>query len=160
VTARRRKTGLAPGIALFLLGAIDAAAEGRRWIADSDPEIATVIYGTPESDDMVLNLTCERASKTLSVWFAPQPVPLRTPAEMPMTISSENGQVELKAAGNRSDLDDFYSLEAHTPMTPDVEKLLTGAKVVSLKVENRKTDMPLDDIALAGMEELVKACRK
>ena len=161
MTTRQRKAGIAAGIALFLLGGIDpAAAEGRRWIADSGPEMAAVIYGTPESDDMVLSLTCERASKTLNVWFAPQPAPVQAMAEMPMTIASETGQLELKAAGNRSELDDSYSLEAHTPLTPDIEKLLTGAKMVSLTVENHKTDMPLDDMALAGVEELVKACRK
>ncbi len=148
-------------LALVLLGGLNAfATEGRRWIADSDPEIATLIYGTPESDDMVLNLTCERASKTLSLWFAPQPVPVKAPDSLPLTISSEGGRVELKATGNRSELDDFYSLEAHTALTADLEKLLTGAKVVSLKVADRTTDMPLDDAALGGVEELVSACRK
>ena len=153
-------TGLAAGLTLILLFALSAAAEGRRWIADSGDDVATLIYGTPESDDMVLSLTCERASKTLTIWFAPQPVPVKAPDSLPLTLSSEAGRLQLTAAGSHSDLDDSYSLQAQTPLTPELEKLLVGARKLSVKVESRTTDMAIDDVALKGAEELVEACRK
>jgi hypothetical protein len=153
-------TGLAAGLILMLLLALSAAAEGRRWIADSGDDVATLIYGTPESDDMVLSFTCERASKTLTIWFAPQPVPVKPPDSLPLTLSSEAGRLQLTAVGSHSDLDDSYSLQVQTPLTPELEQLLVGAHKLSVKVENRATDMAIDDVALKGAEELVEACRR
>ncbi len=152
--------GLAAGLVFALGLALSAAAEGRRWIADSGDDVATLIYGTPESDDMVLSLTCERASKQLTVWFAPQPVPVKAPDSLPLTIASDAGRLQLTAAGTHSELDDSYSLEAHTPLTPEFEKLLVGAKKLSVKVDNHTTDLAIDDVALKGAEDLVEACRK
>ena len=77
------RAGLSAGLALTMFGGLSgASAEGRRWIADGDSEIARLIYGTPESDDMVLNLTCERASKTMTIWYTLNPGPEKTPEKM------------------------------------------------------------------------------
>jgi hypothetical protein len=45
-------------------------------------------------------------------------------------------------------------------MTPDLAKVLSGAKTVSIGVEKRKTDVPLDDVALGVIGDLVKGCQK
>ena len=63
-----------------------SAADGRRWVADGDSEIARLIYGTPESDDMLLSLTCEKQSKTFWLWFADQPAPVKAPDKMPIIV--------------------------------------------------------------------------
>lgn len=143
-----------------LMVAGPASAEGRRWIADASAEIAAVIYGTPESDDVVLSIACERATKTVSLWFAPQPVPAKAPAKMPIALASEGASIQLQAEGHRSDLDDTYALEVRSPLTGDIEKLLTGARKLSITVEKHGTDFPLDDIALGGVGEVIGACRK
>ena len=147
------------GLALLYASAV-SAADGRRWLADGDSEFARLIYGTPESDDMVLSLSCEKDTKTFWVWFAPQPIPVKASENMPLTIASDAGELELTAQGNHSDMDDSYSLEAKTTLTPAFAKLLSQAKTISIKVENHKMDLPLDDIALKGADELVQACRK
>jgi hypothetical protein len=151
---------LAAVLALILSSRLASAVEGRRWIADDDGEVVTLIYGTPESDDMLLSLTCERAAKMVTVWFAPQPVPVKAPERLAIAVSSETGRVQLMADGNHSDLDDGYSLQAQTPLTPEVEKLLAGARKLSISVDNRTTDVAIDDVALKGAEELIAACRK
>jgi hypothetical protein len=45
-------------------------------------------------------------------------------------------------------------------MTPDIAKVLTGAKTVSVSVDKRKTDVPLDDVALGVIGDLVQGCQK
>jgi hypothetical protein len=155
------RASVAATLAATLLAAQAAGAAGdRRWIADSGDEVATLIYGTPESDDMLFSLVCERASKMLTVWFAPQPTPVKELDRMPMILSSETGQLRLVADGSHSDIDDSYSLQTQTPLTPELETLLAGARKLSIKVENRTMDMAIDDIALKGAEELIAACRK
>jgi hypothetical protein len=153
------RAALAP-FAVMLLSAIPAAAEGRVWLADGDEEVATLIYGTPESDDMLLSFTCERASKIVTVWFALQQVPPKTPDSLPLTLASAAGHIELKAEGTHSQMDDSYSLQAQTPLTPELEKTLTGARLLTVKVEKQNTEVPLDDAALRGAEKLVAACHK
>jgi hypothetical protein len=155
------KLGLTAGLAAMASCALAAsAADGRRWIADGDSEIARLIYGTPESDDMLLSLTCEKESKTFWLWFAAQPAPANAADKMPLTVSTETGNVEMTADGTRSDMDDSYSLEVKTTMTPDLAKLLSGAKTVSIKVDNRKTDVTFDDVALGAVPDLVQGCTK
>ena len=157
----KTKLGLAAGLAAALALALPAsAADGRRWVSDGDSEIARLIYGTPESDDMLLSLTCEKESKTFWLWFAAQPAPAKAPDKMPITVSTEGGNVELTADGTRSDMDDSYSLEVKTTMTPDLAKVLSGAKTVSIKVDNRKTDVAFDDVALGAVPDLVQGCTK
>jgi hypothetical protein len=155
------RAALLGGLSAPLIGAAVAnAADGRRWIADKDSQTAQLIYGTPESDDMLLSLTCEKKTKTLWVFFAPSPAPDKAPAKMPITLSSEAGKAELTATGTRSEMDDSYSLEAKTTMTPDIAKVLTGAKTISVSADNRKTDVPLDDVALGVIGDLVQGCQK
>lgn len=155
------RASIAATLAVTLLAAQAAGASGeRRWIADSGDEVATLIYGTPESDDMLFSLVCERASKLLTVWFAPQPIPVKEVDRMPMILSSETGQLRLVGDGSHSDIDDSYSLQTQTPLTPELETLLAGARKLSIEVENRKMDMAIDDVALKGAEELIAACRK
>ena len=149
------------GLSATLVGSIAAnASDGRRWIADKDSQTAQLIYGTPESDDMLLSLTCEKKTKTLWVFFAPSPAPEKPAAKMPITLSSEAGQAELTATGTRSEMDDSYSLEAKTTMTPDIAKVLAGAKTISVSADKRKTDVPLDDVALGVIGDLVQGCQK
>lgn len=155
------RAGLSAGLALTMFGGLSgASAEGRRWIADGDSEIARLIYGTPESDDMVLSLTCEKETKTFWLWFAANPAPANPADKMPITLSTEAGQVQLTADGTRSDMDDSFSLEVKTEMTPEIAKLLTEGKTVSVKVEERKTDLPFDDAALGAVSDVVAGCKK
>jgi hypothetical protein len=138
-----------------------AHAEGRRWIADSNDEVTAVIYGTPESDDMVLSIACERTSKMVAIWFAVEPAPVKAADKMPLALATEGGRVQFTANGSRLDTGDLYSLEAQTPLTPELEKTLTGGGgKLSVEADNRTTDMPLDDAALKGAQEVAQACRK
>jgi hypothetical protein len=155
-----RRTVLLASLFLSGLAGTLSAADRRSWVADGDDGASWIIYGTPESDDVLLSLTCDKAAKTLTVWFATEPVAVKNPKTLPLEISSEGGHVSLTGNGNRSEMDDAYSLEATAPMTPEFEKLLTGARKISVKAEGAgKADMPLDDIAVNGAQDVVKGCR-
>jgi hypothetical protein len=136
------------------------SAEGRSWIADSDADATWLIYGTPESDDILLSLTCERGAKTLAVWFAVQTASGKDPETLPMELISSGGRVQLTGKGSRSELDDLFSLEARTAFTPEVEKLLTGIKTLSVKVEGAAHDMQIDETAQKGIADIIESCRE
>jgi hypothetical protein len=135
------------------------AAEGRSWVADSADDAVWIIYGTPESDDVLLSIVCDKPTKTLTVWFAVEPAYSKNPETLPLEIFSEGGQVLLTGKGQRSEMDDAFSLEAKTPLTPEFEKLLTEAKTISVMVEDGTAEMPLDDAALKGAQEVANSCK-
>jgi hypothetical protein len=136
------------------------SAEGRSWVADSNAEATWLIYGTPESDDILLSLTCERGTNTLTVWFAVPPASGNDPETLPLELGSAGGRVQLTGKTSRSEMDDLFSLEAKTAFTPEVEKLLTGGKTLSVKVEGGAQDMPIDETAQKGIADIVESCRK
>jgi hypothetical protein len=155
--------GLARSALAVLLCAVTAtslSAEGRSWIANSDADATWLIYGTPESDDILLSLTCERGPKTFIVWFSTQPASEQNPKTLPIELVSAGGRVQLTGNGSRSEMDDLFSLEAKTALTPDVEKLLAGGKTLSVHVDGAKTDIPIDETAQKGIDDIVKGCRK
>lgn len=154
---------LAAAMATVLVPALSAAklhAEGRSWIADSDADATWLIYGTPESDDILLSLACELSAKTLTVWFAVQPALDKDPKTLPMELSSAGHRVQLTGNGSRSEMDDLFSLEAKTTLTPEIEKLLSGGETLSVKVEGHAQAIPIDDVARKGIADIVKGCRK
>lgn len=147
-------------VLLWAATATAVSAEGRSWIANSDADATWLIYGTPESDDILLSLTCERSAKTLTVWFAVQPARDRDPKTLPMELVSAGGRAQLTGNGSRSELDDLFSLEAKTSLTPEMEKLLTGGKMLSVTVEGGAHEIPIDETAQKGIADIVKGCRK
>lgn len=158
--APARRTAILATILLPGLTGMLSAAEGRSWVADSDENAAWLIYGTPESDDMLLSITCDKAAKALTVVFMTEPVSAKNPEKLPLEISSEGGRVSLVGEGKRSEMDDAYSLEAKTPVTPELNKLLTDARRLLVKAQGAgQAEMPLDDVAVNGAADLVKGCK-
>jgi hypothetical protein len=138
-----------------------ALAEGRQWIALTDKDMVSLIYGTPETDDVLLNLSCTATTKTVTVWFAVEPSgTVKDPATMPMAFSSEGGDIKLTGNGKRLEMDDSYALEATTELTPEWEKLLSEAKTLSIAADDGTEDLAIDAAARKGLDAIVAACRK
>jgi hypothetical protein len=147
-------------LATLLLSASPAAAQVRSWVADEADGAVWIIYGTPESDDVLLSVACEKATKTVTVWFATEPVSAKNPETLPLVIASEGGTMRLTGQGSRSEMDDAYSLEAKTPLTPALERLLVDARKIAVQAEGAgKAEMPLDDVAVTGAQDVVKGCK-
>ncbi len=158
ITLSARAATLSLILVVGLSGA--ASAQNRTWVSDGDDDAAWIIYGTPESDDVLLSLTCDKAAKTVTVWFATEPVAAKNPPSLPLEIASEGGRIRLTGQGARSEMDDAYSLEAKSPLTPELENLLIQARKISVRVEGAgKMDMPLDDVAVNGAQQVVKMCK-
>jgi hypothetical protein len=155
-------TRLAVALALVtgfsLAGEVQAAEPGRQWVAQSDPGASLLIYGTPESDDVLLSLTCDHATKALTVWYVVEPVHAKDPESLAISLKSQGGTVALVGKGHRSEMDNAYSLEVVTEFTPELEKALGGDKALSILVEDRTVEIPMDGTARDGVAMLKKGC--
>jgi hypothetical protein len=130
----------------------------RLWIAHADQDIVSLAYGTPESDDVPLSLVCDRAAKTVTIAYQVEPAAKPDPQELPIELSAGDAKVALSGKGGRSEMDDLYILEATTPATPELGKVFAQTGKLSVLVEGRATEFPIDEIARKGAEEIVKGC--
>jgi hypothetical protein len=156
---------LATALALTLIcrstiGEAGAADPARQWFAQGDQAVSSVIYGTPESDDVLLSLTCDHATKALTVWYTTEPAYSKDPKTLPIDIHSEGGSISLIGNGSRSELDDAYSLDVTTELTPQFEKLLSEATTLTILVEDGTVELPVDETARKGIEMIKTGCRK
>jgi hypothetical protein len=133
-------------------------AGARLWIAHADQDIVSLAYGTPESDDVPLSLVCDRAVKTVTIAYQVEPAAKPDPQALAMELSAGGAKVALSGKGARSELDDLYILEAITPATPELGKVFAQTGKLSVLVEGRTTEFPIDEIARKGAEEIVKGC--
>ena len=143
-----------------MAGHASAADPSRQWIAQGDQEMSSLIYGTPASDDVLLSLTCDPATKTLTVWYRVEPAYSKDPETLTIDIHSEGGSVGLIGKGSRSEMDDAYALEVATELSPSVEKLLSEAATLTMLVEDGAAEFPIDATARKGIEMIKKGCRK
>lgn len=130
----------------------------RLWIAHSDQDIISLAYGTPESDDVPLSLVCDRAAKTVTIAYQVEPAAKPDPEALAMELSAGGAKVALNGRGGRSELDDLYILEAMTPSTPELGQVFAQPGKLSVLVEGRAIEFPIDEIARKGAEEIVKGC--
>ena len=137
-----------------------AIAGERQWIAQSGPETASLIYGTPASDDALFSITCNVTDKTITVWFKFEPAYGKNPKTEPIEIFSEGGSVALTGEGSRSQLDDAFSLQAVTPLTPELEKVLTESQTLSLMIEDGAEEHEIDDTARKAIADIVAGCKR
>ncbi len=154
-----RLNGVLLASALAVSLALEAGAQDdrRRWIALGTPEASSLVYGTPESDDLVVSFACKRATRQILVGFIHEPVGARDGMRIGIELSSEGGRVGLDATGERLPMDDRFLLLASTTLSPALRRILTEGKTLSVTVQDGAEEIPLRGAADAAAD-LIKAC--
>jgi hypothetical protein len=135
-------------VALLAAAGIEVnAQEGRQWIGIAGPDGASLLYGTPQSDDIVIGFRCERATDELVVSFRFEPVGAADGMEIDMELFSEGSAVVLPATGERMLLDDAFVLEARTELDPALRRIITEGETLSVMVQDGVEEIPLDGAA-------------
>lgn len=131
-------------VALLASAGADASAqEGRQWIGSAGPDGAALLYGTPQSDDIVIGFWCERATGDLVVSFRFEPVGAADGMEIDMELFSEGGAVVLLATGERMLLDDAFVLEARTDLNRALRRIISEGETLSVMVQDGAEEIPL-----------------
>lgn len=153
-------------VALVALAPVaEAQAEaGRRWTGGGDAESGWLAYGTPETDDLVVHFSCERAMRRLLVTYLFEPVVAEDGGRVFLEIFSvgvgEDGAsviLPLEATGHRLLLDDAFLLEARTAWNPALRRLIVEGRELSIMVEDGVEELPLEGAAEQAAE-LFRAC--
>ncbi len=131
-------------VAGFLaVSAAQAADGGRQWIGAASAEGASLIYGTPQSDDVVLRFACDPATKELTAAFGFEPVGAADGMELDLELSSQGGSLVLHATGQRMLMDDSFVLEAKAPFDPALRDIITEGETLFVMAEDGVEEIPL-----------------
>jgi hypothetical protein len=99
----------APTSPLPAAGAAPTPVEGHDWFLHPDGDMARLVYGTPESDDMKLAFDCTRASGRLEVLTLAE-----QGAKAEILLESGGDTERFSAESEPSQLDDGVILTART----------------------------------------------
>lgn len=147
----------AAGLVVLIGGA--RADDGRVWMGDSYDSGASLVYGTPESDDAPIAFGCELPARELVVTvslggdFQPRS------GEVPMKIAAKPTAESLSMTGELQFLEEMGDTfaEARGRFTVSLARMLKQGKALEVTVGSEKRIFPLDGAAKA-MKALEAAC--
>jgi hypothetical protein len=145
-------------VGLLLAGLAPAAAQGARtWLFDDSSDVVTLQYGTPESDDVVIAMSCETDTKTMRITEFASSSSL-TPGQA-ARIKLTNGSASLAYDGQvlTNEMDGGVNLEVVTPVDAKLFALLKGGSSLTIDVAGKQSTVPMKGAA-PHIAPLEKAC--
>ena len=141
---------------LAVLGSPAAAEQARTWILDDNPEAPSLGFGAPDSDDLVIAISCEPAAKRMTVVesiAAPKLTPGGT-ASFKLTAGTQSLDLSGDATANESD--GAVSIEVHGAPNPRLFALLKAGHSLTIEVAGARETVPLTGAAphVAVLEKL------
>lgn len=138
---------------------VPTTGNGYQWLGAgaTNGNNATLIYGVPGTDDVVISFLCDSATKLLAVTYIFEPVGAHDGMRIDMELSSHGRRVSLSAIGQRVKLNDEFRLEARTKNGLAIAEILNGGRTLSIRVQKRTISIPLAG-AKPGVAGLVTAC--
>jgi hypothetical protein len=141
----------------LVLGAPAGAQETRAWIFNFDSDTAVLQYGSPQSDDAVLVITCEPAKRSMHIneFIGSDTLEPGRAAHLKLT----SGATTLDYAGQTvtNEMDGNVNVEVTAPTDPKLIALLKSGTALTVDVAGKQTTIPLKGAA-PHVVEFEKAC--
>jgi hypothetical protein len=142
---------------LAVLASPACAEQARTWILDDNPETPSLGFGAPDSDDLVIAISCEPAVRRMTVVesiSAPKLNPGST-ASFKLTAGAQSLDLSGDATANESD--GAVSIEVNGAPNPRVFALLKAGPSLTIEVAGAKETVPLA-AAVPHVAVLEKLC--
>ena len=145
------------GLLALALAAPAGAQEARSWMFNFDSDTAVLQYGTPDSDDAALVITCEPGKNSMRInefIGSANLVPGRT-----AHLKLANGTAALDYAGQTvaNEMDGTVNIEVAVAVDPKLIALLKTGTALTVDIAGKQTAIPLKDAA-PHVAEFEKAC--
>lgn len=139
--------------------AVPALAVGApmQWqVHDGDPG-PLLAWEQPETDNQPLLFACDAVRRVLGISLVHEPADARDGMTVETEWASEGGQARFAMRGQRVELDDLFILTTETPLTPDLARLLSAGRTLTIRIGGRVETIPLEGAA-AGVARLQRRC--
>lgn len=141
---------------LLAVAGPSGAQNARTWILDDNPEMAVLLYGAPESDDIVISFSCDAGTKQMLVSES-LPSQALTPGNR-TTFKLTAGTTSLDLTGDAlaSEGDGAVSIEVANAPIARVLALLKAGSSLEITLPGAKETLPLGNASphLATFERL------
>jgi hypothetical protein len=145
------------GCVLALLCAAPAAAQGARsWIFDDNPELPVLMFGAPDTDDVVLTLSCDPKQKRMTIVESVPSKKMNPGGSATFKLTAGTASLDLTGDAVANESDGTVSIEVNGAPNPRVFALLKGGPSLVIEVPGAKETIPLGGATqhVPGFEKL------
>ena len=128
---------------LAVLGCPAAAEQARTWILDDNPEAPSLGFGAPDSDDLVIAISCEPAAKRMSIVESVASKKLNPGASVTFKLSAGIASLDLTGDAIANETDGTVSIEVNGAPNPRLFALLKAGPSLTIEVAGAKETVPL-----------------
>lgn len=136
-------------------------ADDYRWIGQITEDGAALSYAIPDSDGIRLDFHCDRKTKKIVVNYEHEPRAAKDGSKFDIRLSvrgrDQGISVSIPSVGQRLELDDKFSLQGETRMSPQLRRILSEGGSLLVTVNGQEEEIPLKGVALAA-RRLLATC--
>jgi hypothetical protein len=135
-----------------------AFAEGARtWIFDENPEAPSLGFGAPDSDDLVIAISCEPTARRMTIVESIVAPKLNPGGAAAFRLTAGTQSLDLSGDATANESDGATSIEVIGAPDPRVFALLKAGPSLTIEVAGAKETIPLA-AAAANVPALEKLC--
>src|SRR5205085_6138426 len=145
------------GCVLAVLFAAPAAAQdARTWIFDDNPEMPVLMFGAPDSDNLLLTLSCDPKQKRMTIIESVASKKMSPGGTASFKLSAGTASLDLTGDAVANESDGTVNIEVNGPPNPRVFALLKAGPSLVIEVPGAKETIPLAAAAphVPGCEKL------
>jgi hypothetical protein len=128
---------------LAVLTSPASAEQARTWILDDNPEAPSLGFGAPDSDDLVIAISCEPAAKRMTVVESIAAPKLNPGGPASFKLSAGTQSLDLSGDATANESDGAVSIEVVGAPNPRLFALLKAGPSLTIEVAGAKETVPL-----------------
>ena len=135
------------------------AQEARTWLFDDSTDVSALKYGTPETDDLVIAISCEPSAKTMRIVEFVGSSNLTPGSNARLRLTSGTATLDYQGLAVANEMDGTVNVEVTTAIDPKLFALLKAGPSLIIAIGGKQFNVPLKAAAplIAPFE---KACLK
>lgn len=137
--------------------AASAEAQERRWMVDTSSFGSEMMYGTPDSDDILFAIRCDAKAKEIFVGFAHDPLGAKPGSMIDLDLYSEGGHVVLPAVVSYFDAMGVTLIETPNVTGAGLRPIFTEGVTLDVTVVDGTEQVPLSGMS-TDFDALFTAC--
>jgi len=134
-----------------------SAEQARTWILDDNPEAPSLGFGAPDSDDLVIAISCEPTAKRMTVVESIAAPKLTPGGTASFKLSAGTQSLDLSGDATANESDGAVSIEVSGTPNPRLFALLKAGPSLTIEVAGVKEIVSLA-AAAAHVPVLEKLC--
>jgi hypothetical protein len=131
--------------------------EARTWLFDDSTDVSALKYGTPETDDLVIAISCEPGAKTMRIVEFVGSSNLTPGSSTRLRLTSGGTSVDYPGQAIANEMDGTVNIEVTTAIDPKLFALLKAGPSLTIAVGGKQLTVPLK-AAVPHIAPFEKAC--